>query len=402
MSLLEDLGREGSWKAFYEYKKEKQHLSRIDEQELLHFIEHKQYLRLTKRMINGEMPFKPPVKRMVNKMNSTKKRVVYTFPGEETWVLKLMSFLLYRYDDVMPENLYSFRKHYGVKRAVFKLKDTPGIDQMYCYKVDISDYFNSIDIDRLLPMLQEIMWEDPTLYHFMEQFLTDDVAVCDGKSVHEKRGIMAGCPIAPFLANLYLIQMDQRFTTGDILYARYSDDIICFAKTAELRDEYQRIICQLICDYGLRVNPSKEFLADPGAVWEFLGISYRGGVIDLSYATLEKMKGKIRRKARAIYRWRIRKNVPADTAMKTFIKIFNQKFFDDLRENDTNELTWSRWFFPIINTDQSLKKIDEYMQQYIRYIASGRHNKANYRTDYITLKKCGYRCLVNEYYKKSE
>ncbi|MDO5573252.1 MAG: hypothetical protein Q4G60_04645, partial [bacterium] len=121
MGLLEELSEERTWYAFYEYKIEKQHLSKKDEQELLSFICKKGYLPLAARLAAGEMPFSVPEKKLVNKMNSAKKRVVYTFGTEETWILKLMAFLLYRYDHVMPDNLYSFRKQYGVKRAIHEL-----------------------------------------------------------------------------------------------------------------------------------------------------------------------------------------------------------------------------------------------------------------------------------------
>ena len=55
---------------------------------------------------------------------------------------------------------------------------------------------------------------------------------------------------------------------------------------------------------------------------------------------------------------------------------------------------------PNITTDQSLKEIDHYMQQYIRYIITSRHYKGNYRISYETLKDWGYCSMVNAYYKK--
>ena len=82
--------------------------------------------------------------------------------------------------------------------------------------------------------------------------------------------------------------------------------------------------------------------------------------------------------------------------IKAMTKCFNYKFFETRNPND---LTWSRWFFPIINTDKGLKTIDEYLQMYLRYSVTGKHNKANYRIKYSTLKECNYRSLVNEFYK---
>ena len=59
--------------------------------------------------------------------------------------------------------------------------------------------------------------------------------------------------------------------------------------------------------------------------------------------------------------------------------------------------------FPLINTSNSLKKIDKYMQDWQRYIITGKHNKKNYeKVPYSFLKKCNYKSLVNEYYKYKE
>ncbi len=85
--------------------------------------------------------------------------------------------------------------------------------------------------------------------------------------------------------------------------------------------------------------------------------------------------------------------------MKGLINTFNSKFFED---NDPETLTWSRWFFPVINKTDGLKEIDTYLQQYIRFLSTGRHTKKNYRIRYADLKALGYRSLVHEYYNYLE
>ena len=111
------------------------------------------------------------------------------------------------------------------------------------------------------------------------------------------------------------------------------------------------------------------------------------------------MKGKIRRAARALDRWRRRKGYDTQRAMKGLIRIFDSKFFEG---DDPDALTWSRWFFPVINRTDGLREIDNYLQQYIRYLSTGRHTKANYRIRYADLKSLGYRSLVHEYYRYRE
>ena len=107
------------------------------------------------------------------------------------------------------------------------------------------------------------------------------------------------------------------------------------------------------------------------------------------------MKGKIRRAAHSLNRWRAAKGLSSEQAMKALVRKFNAKLFEG---DDPELLTWSRWFFPVINCTEGLKEIDAYLQQYIRYLSTGRHTKANYRVRYNDLKALGYRSLVHEFY----
>jgi hypothetical protein len=104
----------------------------------------------------------------------------------------------------------------------------------------------------------------------------------------------------------------------------------------------------------------------------------------------------MRRKARALIRWKNRKGKEDNMAVRAFIKRFNKKLYDS---DDPNETNWSRWYFPVINTDRSLKEIDAYMQECLRYTASETHTKARFNYRYAQMKALGYRSLVNEWYK---
>ena len=313
--------------------------------------------------------------------------------------MQLLAFLLFKYDDNQPQGCYSFRRDYGAHSAIRTIVRTVGIDDMWCYKLDISDYFNSIQVPLLLPILADVMADDPQLLDFLIELLTADKAYIDGLLTEEKRGVMAGTPTSPFLANLYLREMDKFFVAQGQPYARYSDDIIVFANSEDEANRNRLQISDFLADYGLSVNKNKEQLVRPGQAWDFLGISYCGGKIDLSRITKDKLKGKIRRKSRALRRWMLRKGAEPERAMKALIRVFNRKFYEG---GDANDLTWSRWFFPLINSSEGLSEIDAYLQLYIRYIATGRFGHTNYRVDYKTLKRLGYRSLVHEYYSGRE
>ena len=109
-----------------------------------------------------------PTKFSINKSGTGKKRVVYTFPETESMLLKLIAHLLYRYDALLSPACYSFRKNISAKDAIRDILAVPGLSRKFCLKADISNYFNSMSADKLLALLQDILTDDPSLYHFFE------------------------------------------------------------------------------------------------------------------------------------------------------------------------------------------------------------------------------------------
>ena len=196
-----------------------------------------------------------------------------------------------------------------------------------------------------------------------------------------------GAPFSSFLANLYLVDMDRFFDDNKIIYIRYSDDIIVFADTFEKLCEYKDYIQSSLKEYGLSVNTQKEKITAPHEEWEFLGFSFKDGTVDVSKTAVNKMKGKMKRKARALLRWKKRNGVENERAVRAYIRTFNKKLFD----NPVNsEITWTRWYFPIINTDKSLRILDTYMQDSIRFIANGNYSKSRFNLRYSDMKALGY------------
>ena len=389
------LNNQKVWQEFLEYKLASGHLSKADEKALTEFIEGNNFVPVVGKITGGES-FDPPKKTAISKMSTGKKRIVYTYAEDENWVLKLLTWLLQRkYDHLFAYNLYSFRPHKGVRDAVKRLTHAPDIRKMWTYKVDISNYFNSVPVERLLPLLRKTLEDEPEICRFLESLLTNPLVNDHGNLIPEEKGIMAGTPISTFLANLYLAHMDHYFADAGVLYARYSDDIIVFGPTEEEREQYTVTILRFLNEAGLSVNPAKEARTAPGEMWTFLGICYRDGVIDVAPISVEKLKAKMRRKARALVRWQARKGTTGINAAKAFIRVFNRKLFENPVEH---ELTWARWYFPLINTTDSLKEIDEYSQSCIRYLATGKHTKAAYNFRYEDMKALGYLTLVNRYY----
>lgn len=405
MNILDEAAREESWHAFLQYKSDRQHLSRQEEEQIRDFIRRKAYLPICQLWKQQQYPSHYPIKRVVNKQGTHKKRIVYSFPGDEGIFLKFVAFHLFRYDSFFCDNCYAFRREFGVWDAMRRIRCTPSLGEKYCLKVDISNYFNSIDINILLSQLDFVKESDMPLYLLFSKILKEERVQENNKILLDQHGAMAGTPISPFFANVYLCEVDYYFQQLEVPYFRYSDDILIFADTLEELLKLQNELYRKVTDLKLSINSDKVHISAPGEVWEFLGFCYHDGEIDLSDTTIDKMKAKIKRKANALRRWQRSKGLSSEKAAIGLIHSMNRKFFgdttpsNDAETNDSNDFTWSRWFFPNLTVDTGLKIIDSYLQEYIRYTVTGRHYKGNYRILYETLKEWGYRSLVHEYYK---
>ena len=400
MSIIDEINNAMKWQMFLEHKKTNNNMSKDEELALIEFIEKKRFEYFYEQIKDGEFPKDFPHKLVVNKEDSNKKRIVYSYENEENIVLKFIAYNLYEFDDVFSKNTYAFRRGYGVKDAIWRLKGSEKFEEYYCYKADISNYFNSIDVDLLLEKLSFVKERDVQLYNLFVKILKEERVYSDGKIIQENHGAMAGMPCSPFFANVYLKELDRYFEERNIPYFRYSDDILIFAKDEDKLEEYINLFKEMLEHNKLIINESKIMRTKPYEPFDFLGFSYDRGIIDLSFNTKRKIKAKIKRKAEALRRWQRSKNLTEDKAAIGFIKAMNKKFYGgNSMEIDEDAFTWSRWFFPNITTDRCLKEIDEYMQQYIRYVITGRHYKGNYRVTYEQMKEWGYRSLVHEYYK---
>ncbi len=396
-TVLEKLNDEKVWEEFYDNRRISGHLSSDELKGLRTYIDEKRYGKIAEKILRGTYEFTVPNVSYISKVGSDKKRLVYVFPEDEVWILKHLAILLHKYDSKLSPACYSFRSDLSVKNAIRRVLNSRGLDKKFVLKTDIHDYFNSIPQERLCEKLSEFIDDDDMLRDMLIRLLSADIALSPDKQtlIRGNRGAMAGIPIAPFFANIYLKDLDDHFSKKGCMYLRYSDDIIIFSDDMNELLDLKTELDEHIREKGLTINKKKTSISKPGEGWEFLGFRYCNGVIDLSENTKRKIKAKIKRKAHALYRWRNKKGTTFEQTAFVMIRIFNYKFYDMAQ---TGDFSWAKWFFPVINTDEGLREIDRYLIRYIRFLYKGRHYKGNYRITYDDIKALGFRSLVNEFY----
>jgi hypothetical protein len=341
-----------------------------------------------------------PEEAAVNKAGGRRK-TVYIFPPAEELLQKALNRALQPIVDTAISPLcHSFLPGRGARSAFRSLLADGDIGQKAALRLDVRNYFNSIDIDRLWGRLPATITDDRPLALYLERFLRSPWVLRRGRlAAVPAKGVMAGSALAPLLSNLALAGLDDHFAGLGVTYARYSDDIAVFDDPAALAGHEGAIRGALAAD-GLAVNEEKTSTSAPGAPWEFLGLRYDGGGLDVSANALRKVRARVGRVARRLERDRGRRGAGSGDLAHTvrrFVLRLNRSFYG-LGSGD-NDFSWATWFFPLLTTDATLGGIDRFVQDQVRWAATGRRTARVHRAlPYADLRALGYLPLVPAYW----
>ena len=137
----------------------------------------------------------------------------------------------------------------------------------YAVEADIKGYFDEIDHDRLLEMLEQRV-DDDALMGLIRQWLKAGILDIDGEILHPETGSPQGGIISPLLANVYLHHvMDQWFdqmvrahSDGKVMMIRFADDYVCMFQYKADAERFYRVMIKRLEKYGLELSLEKSGL----------------------------------------------------------------------------------------------------------------------------------------------
>ena len=103
MSLIDLLDNDIYWNDFINHKI-KNSLSKKEIKEYKILKDNKKVKAIINDLKNDNYTFTLPRKTIINKIRKNKKRIVYQFTKEETYILKYITYLLYEYDYLFSKN----------------------------------------------------------------------------------------------------------------------------------------------------------------------------------------------------------------------------------------------------------------------------------------------------------
>ncbi len=353
------------------------------------------HLELGARVLAGVHRPAPPVEAWLNKADGRKKRV-FQYPPLDELLFRTVNRLL---QPVAAEEASpwcrSFLPGGGARSAFRQVMADPAVTAKAALRLDVRDYFNSIDPGDLLAGLPGPLAAHP-VRALLAAALLDHRVVRHGAVVGGgRKGIMAGTPLAPLLATLYLRDLDRE-VAGQATYARYSDDILVLAPPADL-PRLERLLRARLAARGLEVNERKSALTAPGEPWDFLGFRHHEGAVGLAPHTERKLKAKTTRLARSLLRWRERTGASPDRTARAFVRRVNLRLYGVRTERA--DFSWATWFLPLLDRADGLGALDAHVQREARYAATGRRtDRTRGLVPYETLTEAGLLPLVTAYW----
>jgi RNA-directed DNA polymerase len=207
------------------------------------------------------------------------------------------------YEQEFSQHSYGYRANTGAQQAVKDLTQELQFGKYsYIVEADISGFFDAMDHDWLLKMLEERI-EDKAFLNLIRKWLKAGILDTDGKVIHPVTGSPQGGIISPMLANVYLhYALDLWFekavnvqSEGMAYFCRYADDFTCAFQYKQDAERFYQALQPRLGKFGLELSIEKtniisfsRFRKEENTKFEFLGFEFRWGVSRKGCDTLKR------------------------------------------------------------------------------------------------------------------
>jgi RNA-directed DNA polymerase len=262
-------------------------------------------LAVKEHLKNGTYQAKPVKRKRIRKPGSKETRPLGIPTVTDRVVQQAVRLVLEPiYEHRFAEHSYGFRPGRSCHDALRRVSGQLAEGYTHVVDIDIQSYFDTINHERLLKLLEEDV-SDGKLLTIIERFLKAGVLEDGGWHLSED-GTPQGGVISPLLSNLYLDELDHLMEARGIAMTRYADDMLILCKSAREAEEALEAVRDWMDHAGLTLHPEKTRVVDmgeAGSYFDFLGYRFkrtrRGRIIPLVRPKSEqKLRESIRRKTR--------------------------------------------------------------------------------------------------------
>lgn len=204
----------------------------------------------------------------------------------------ILSLIAPRFENLFLNNSYGYRQQKGPTKAIHRTIDfCRQKPNQWVLRLDIDNYFDSIDHSVLFSRLQSHIQDDEVL-RLIQLCVTMGVVSRKNKWTENSLGVPQGAILSPLLSNFYLHPFDQFVVSKHDAYVRYADDFVILCPE---KDEAERFLQQVISFLGSRLHLklNEPLIVPKSQSFEFLGIQISNGIVGVSQSKKDRLKQRI-------------------------------------------------------------------------------------------------------------
>lgn len=281
---------------------------------------------------------------------------------------------------------FAYVEERGFRDVAKEIKKQFNAGFEFVYKGDIEKFFDTINFDKLMVMVESALKGDTSLNALIRNALTAEIS---NKTELESRGyydlfvrkdggIPQGSVLSPLFANVYLSGFDHKMRTRTMKLVRYADDFLVMCKTEGVARLAHCAVQEIIeGDLGLKLHPldetgdahSKSRIASLQNI-NFIGLNFSGASVFPDDEELAK-------------RCALLQQLHRDYKDDTIISVLNKV---------NHQITgWAAYYYFTDITDAQIRSVDEALQSGIpRYFrVAGVELKASKGFKIMQLNKIG-------------
>lgn len=191
-----------------------------------------------------------------------KKRIVAVLDIKDKFLTRAIMQVLEKYiNPTLSEKSFAYIQGKGTVEALKLIKEYVEQGNTTVCQVDIKDYFDKINHEKLLKELEKYKIEK-SLLKLIEKYIKCEIEYELVASIKNK-GVVQGNSMSPVLSNIYLDSLDKKLDELNIKFVRYCDDINIFGTSRNEVIEKMKILeKELNENYYLELNDRKTVITN--------------------------------------------------------------------------------------------------------------------------------------------
>lgn len=328
-------------------------------------------LNMYSRIKAGEYEIAPPHTALIPKDTPGEFRTVYVNEAADRVLLSIANDLLFELmgDKVHP-SCKSYLKGVGCGKVVQEASaaivalSAQHNERNIGWKSDLSKYFDSVPIeyiDGAFDMVEERHGKSALIDVLRKYYHADAYITPDGKVEYKYQSLKQGCSVASWLADVLLYHIDERLTTMQGYYVRYSDDMLFIGEDAELA---MKTLSEELERMQMKLNPKKVEWLSADRWFKFLGFSIRGKNISMSSSRIKRFQKEI--ETRTING--LRGKTARHTTFERALNAVNRYLY----RGDGQGHSWATGVLSVVNVKQDVDTMNQFVMDCLRAVHTGK------------------------------